>query len=156
LPAGAGHSPGFRFRHAGTRFEDVVTGLETRFISLGDRVEAVWNGSRYYLHTSLPTMHTTCSVEQDATGAAEMVASGRATLRILRRKLLRNIEEAKRVFVFVSLNPQFGETQIRRLHGASCRAGAAAVRPAGWGGRYDRRGRADGGRALRGRDQCVC
>ncbi|HEY4174704.1 MAG TPA: hypothetical protein VGM42_16865 [Rhodopila sp.] len=124
------------FRWAGTRFEDVVIGLETRFIDLGSSVEAVWDGSRYYLRTPLLTMHTTCSVEQDAAGVAEMVASGRATLRILRRKLRQNIEEAKRVFVFVSLNPQFGETQIRRLQGALRRVGPApllSVRLAGAG-----------------------
>jgi hypothetical protein len=124
------------FRWSGTRFEDLVRGLESRFDGLEAAVEAVWSGSQYFLRTPLLTMHTTCTVEQDVAGLAEIVASGRATLRILRRKLLRDIAEAKRIFVFASLNPHFGAVQMRRLHRALRRVGPAhllCVRLAGAG-----------------------
>jgi hypothetical protein len=61
-------------------------------------------------------MHTNCTVEQDKTGMAEVLDFGRATLRILRRKLLKNIADAKRIFVFKSKDPAFSQIEMHQLH----------------------------------------
>jgi hypothetical protein len=116
-------------RWAGTRFEDLVSGLECQFLGLGavGSTEVIWSAAQYFLRTPFLTMHTNCIVQQDEAGVAEITAAGRATLRLLRRKLLRDIAEPRRIFVFASPNPNFGEAQIRRLHAALRRIGPASL-----------------------------
>ncbi|MDR3534319.1 MAG: hypothetical protein P4L90_27625 [Rhodopila sp.] len=116
-------------RWSGIRYEDLIRGLECEFYGLGDveSTEVAWSGTQYFLHTPYLSMHTNCIVEQDAAGIAEIAACGRATLRILRRKLLRDIAEARRIFVFASPNPDFSFAQMRRLHAALRRIGPASL-----------------------------
>jgi hypothetical protein len=116
-------------RWSGTRFEDLVSGLECQFLGLGaiGSTEVVWSGTQYFLRTPFLTMHTNCIVEQDEAGIAEILAAGRATLRILRRKLLHDIAEARRIFVFASPNPNLRKAQMNRLHAALRRIGPASL-----------------------------
>lgn len=117
------------FRWAGAPIATLIDGLETGFRGLGDpdSTSAIWDGKEYFLQTPLMAMHTNCTVEQDATGLADLVRSGCATLRLLRRKLLKDIADAKRIFVFKSLASTLDENDVHRLHSALQRIGPATL-----------------------------
>ncbi|MSO99808.1 MAG: hypothetical protein EXR07_01970 [Acetobacteraceae bacterium] len=117
------------FRWAGTTYEKLLAGLENRFAGLGDpdSTEVVWNTSDYRLHTPYLNTHTAAAEQRDTDGVAEIFDIGRATLRLLRRKLLRDIETARRIFVFRTENPSFGPPEMRHLHGALRRIGPASL-----------------------------
>jgi hypothetical protein len=117
------------FRWGGVRARKLIEALDNDFSSLDQRenAELVWHGGQYFLRTPYVTIHTNCNVEQQADGLAEVMNSGLATLRILRRKLLRDIAGTKRIFVFKSLESTFDEAELRRLHAALCRIGPAAL-----------------------------
>lgn len=117
------------FRWGGAPVETLIQGLDSNFAGLAEpeSTDLVWDGKEYFLRTPFVTIHTQCLVEQDEAGQAEILRCGRATLRILRRKLLRDIADAKRIFVFKSLNRDFGKAEMRRLHAALRRLGPACV-----------------------------
>jgi hypothetical protein len=117
------------FRWGGVRVKKLVEGLDNDFSSLErpENAELLWHGGAYFLRTPYVTMHTNCKVEQQADGLAEVMNSGLATLRILRRKLLKDIADAKRIFVFKSLEETFGEAEMRRLHAALSRIGPVVL-----------------------------
>jgi hypothetical protein len=72
-------------------------------------------------------MHTNCREQQDMAGAADVLATGRATLRILRRKLLKDIADASRIFVFKSYQASFDEAARQRLLASLRRIGPAGL-----------------------------
>jgi hypothetical protein len=117
------------YRWAGAPVERLIEALDTRFASVGDpaSTQLVWDGREYFLRAPFVTMHTKCNVEQDAAGIEELLRCGRPTLRILCRKLLKDIADARRIFVFKSLNPAFGEAGMRRLHAALRSIGPASL-----------------------------
>jgi hypothetical protein len=117
------------FRWGGTPVKNLIEGLDDDFSSLAqpENAELVWHGGQYFLRTPYATIHTNCKVEQQADGLAEVMNSGLATLRILRRKLLRDIMDASRIFVFKSLNATFSDGEMRRLHAALRRIGPVGV-----------------------------
>jgi hypothetical protein len=117
------------FRWGGAPVKSLIQGLDSGFEGLAepDSTELVWDGQEYFLRTPYVTMHTQCLVQQDEAGQAEVLRCGRATLRILRRKLLKDIADARRIFVFKSLNDDFGEVEMRRLHAALRRIGPACL-----------------------------
>jgi hypothetical protein len=117
------------FRWGGAPVDSLIQGLDSGFdgIAEPDSTDLVWDGKEYFLRTPFVTMHTQCLVQQDVAGQAEVLRCGRATLRILRRKLLKDIADAKRIFVFKSLNPGFGEVEMHRLHTALRRIGPACL-----------------------------
>jgi hypothetical protein len=126
------------FRWGGVRVKKLIEALDSDFSSLArpENAELVWHGGQYFLRTPYVTIHTNCKVEQQADGLAEVMNSGLATLGILRRKLLKDIADAMRIFVFKSLDATFGEGEMRRLHAALRRIGPVAmlcvrVRPPG-------------------------
>jgi hypothetical protein len=116
-------------RWSAIRHEQLIRGLDSGFAGLGDpdRTELVWNGRDYAMRTPLLSTHTNCYVERDASGAAEILRVGRSTLRILRRKLLQDIADAARIFVFKSNAPELSETGMLRLHAALRRIGPASL-----------------------------
>jgi hypothetical protein len=61
------------FRWSGTQFEDLVRGLESRFVGLGaaDGVEAVWSGSQYFLRTPLAAVRRARRVRRAAGSAGQ-------------------------------------------------------------------------------------
>jgi hypothetical protein len=117
------------FRWGGAPVASLVEGLDNNFAGLAepDSTDLVWEGNEYFIRTPFVTMHTRSLVEQDEAGQAEILRCGRATLRILRRKLLKDIADAKRIFVFKSLDRDFGEAEMYRLHAALRRFGNAGV-----------------------------
>ena len=117
------------FRWGGAPLEDLIEGLDSDFAGLAeaDRAELLWAQGEYFVRTPYVTIHTHCIVEQNAAGQADVLRSGCATLRILRRKLLKDIADARRIFVFKSTEPGFGETEMRRLHTALRRIGPAGL-----------------------------
>jgi hypothetical protein len=117
------------FRWGGAPVADLIKGLDNNFAGLAEpeTTDLVWDGEEYFVRTPFVTMHTRCLVEQDEAGRAEILRCGRATLRILRRKLLKDIADANRIFVFKSLDPGFGEAEMYRLHAAMRRLGPAGV-----------------------------
>lgn len=126
------------FRWGGAPFEKLIEGLETRFADVDrpDTAEIVWAEEQYFLRTPLVTMHSGCKVRQDAEGEAELLRCGLGTLRVLRRKLLRDIAAASRIFVYKALRPEFAPEDMRRLHSALSGIGPAqllCVRKAGQG-----------------------
>src|SRR5207237_3060481 len=88
-------------RWAGTTYENVARGLECRFEGLGDPATATvaWTEMDYRIQTPYLRMHTTVIEPRDEEGVAELLHHGCATLRLLRRKLLRDIADARRIFV---------------------------------------------------------
>jgi hypothetical protein len=60
-------------------------------------------------------------------GVAEILSCGRATLRLLRRKLLHDIRGAKRIFVYKATNPDFGLAEMFQLHKALRAIGPASL-----------------------------
>ncbi len=117
------------FRWGGAPIEDLIEGLDSDFAALAeaDRTELIWGQGEYFVRTPYVTIHTHCIVEQNAAGQADILRSGCATLRILRRKLLKDIADARRIFVFKSSEPGFGKAAMRRLHGALRRIGPAGL-----------------------------
>jgi hypothetical protein len=117
------------FRWGGAPVEKLIEGLDNGFDDMAEpaSTDLVWDGTEYFLRTPYVTMHTQCLVQQDEAGQAEVARCGRATLRILRRKLLKDIADARRIFVFKSLNDDFGEAGMRLLHAALRRRGPACL-----------------------------
>ena len=117
------------YRWAGTPVDNLIRGLDSGFSGLGDpdQAELVWDGREYFVRTPFATMHTKCNVAQDEAGMAEVLRGACATLRILRRKLLKDIADARRVFVFKSLDPAFDGNGMRRLHASLRRLGPASL-----------------------------
>ncbi len=115
-------------RWTGITADKLVLGLDSGFAGLcePDSTDLLWSGQEYFLRTPFFTMHTNCMVEQDAAGAAAILGHGRATLRILRRKLLKDIADAARIFVFKSASDLRG-IRMRRLHAALRRVGPASL-----------------------------
>ncbi len=116
-------------RWSGTSHEMLLRGLENRFLGLGDpaTTEVRWRESDYRLQTPYMNMHTTAIEPRDSAGVAEILRCGCATLRLLRRKLLRDIADARRIFVFRSADPMFGQAEMRRLHAALRDIGPVAL-----------------------------
>jgi len=117
------------FRWGGAPVAALIEGLDSNFAGLAEpeTTDLVWDGTEYFLRTPFVTIHTQCLVEQDEAGQAEILRCGRATLRLLRRKLLKDIADAKRIFVFKSLDREFGKAEMYRLHAALRRLGPACV-----------------------------
>jgi hypothetical protein len=107
-------------RWAGTSFGRLLNGLENCFDGLGDprTTEVTWQTIDYRLRTPYLNFHTAASERRDAIGVSDILHTGCATLRLLRRKLLRDIAGARRIFVFSSADPAFGQPEMHRLHAA--------------------------------------
>jgi len=116
-------------RWAGTTYENVVRGLECRFEGLGDpaTTTVAWIEIDYRIQTPYLRLHTTVIEPRDEKGVAELLHHGCATLRLLRRKLLREIADARRIFVFKSADPGFGVAEMRRLKTAMRAIGPASL-----------------------------
>jgi hypothetical protein len=116
------------YRWAGTKYDRLLAGLETRFRNLGDQetTTMVWERD-YRLCTPYLDLHTFDYQRPNAAELGEMLDLGSATLRLLRRKLLRDIEQARRIFVFSTLDPSFGFDEMHRLHAALRGIGPAAL-----------------------------
>ncbi len=116
-------------RWSGTNYEKLVRGLECRFEGLGDldTTEVTWDSTDYRLQTPYFQMHTTVIEQRDAAGVAEILRHGCVTLRLLRRKLLRDIADARRIFVFRSADPAVAHPEMRRLHAALRAIGPASL-----------------------------
>jgi hypothetical protein len=117
------------FRWGGAPVDDLITGLDNDFAGLAEpeTTELVWGHDEYFLRTPYLTMHTHHIGKPNEVGEADILRSGRATLRLLRRKLLRDIADARRIFVFKSLVPVFAEADMHRLHAALRRIGPASL-----------------------------
>ena len=116
-------------RWSGTTYENVARGLECRFEGLGDpaTTTVAWTELDYRVQTPYLRLHTTVIERRDEDGVAELLHHGCATLRLLRRKLLRDITDARRIFVFKSASPGFGLAEMRRLHAAMRAIGPASL-----------------------------
>ena len=116
-------------RWSGTTYEDVARGLECRFEGLGDpaTTRVAWTEMDYRIQTPYLRLHTTVIEPRDEKGVAELLHHGCATLRLLRRKLLRDIADSRRIFVFKSANPGFGLAEMRRLQAAMRAIGPASL-----------------------------
>jgi hypothetical protein len=116
-------------RWAGTSHEKLLHGLESRFRGIGDpeTTEAVWGATDYRLNTPYLNFHTAANQQRDDAGVAEILNCGRATLRLLRRKLLHDIRGAKRIFVYKATNPDFGLAEMFQLHKALRAIGPASL-----------------------------
>jgi hypothetical protein len=116
-------------RWAGTTYEKLLDGLNNRFDGLGDprKTKVVWETIDYRLRTPYLNFHTTASEQRDAAGVSEILHAGCATMRLLRRKLLQDIAGARRIFVFRSADPAFGEPEMHRLHEALREIGPAKL-----------------------------
>jgi len=116
-------------RWAGTTYENVARGLECRFEGLGDpaTTTAEWIDIDYRIQTPYLRLHTSVIEPRDEEGVAEVRHHGCATLRLLRRKLLRDIADARRIFVFKTADPGFGLAEMRRLKAAMRAIGPAAL-----------------------------
>jgi hypothetical protein len=116
-------------RWAGTSFDNLRRGLENRFLGLGnpETTEVVWEAIDYRLRTPYLNFHTTSNKRRDAAGVAEILGTGCVTLRLLRRKLLADIADARRIFVFRTADPTFGQAEMHQLHGALRVIGPASL-----------------------------
>jgi hypothetical protein len=78
----------------------------------------VWEAIDYRLRTPYLNFHTTSNQQKNAAGVAEILGTGCVTLHLLRRKLLADIADARRIFVFRTADLAFGQAEMHRLHGA--------------------------------------
>jgi hypothetical protein len=117
------------FRWSGTSLERLLAGLSCEFAGLGDPGElmARWDGREYVLRTPFLTLHTGHHTMEDADGVDEVLRAGRATLRLLRRKLLADIRDPDAIFICKCKEPGAVESDMRRLHGALRAIGPAAT-----------------------------
>ena len=116
-------------RWAGTSYEKLLHGLRNRFNGIGDSdtTELVWGDFDYRLLTPYLNFHTAANQPRDAAGVDETLSCGRATLRLLRRKLLRDIADARRIFIYKSTNPTFGPAEMHQLYKALRTIGPASL-----------------------------
>ena len=116
-------------RWSGIGYDKLLRGLECRFQGLGDTgtTKLTWDGTDYRLETEYLRMHTTTIEQCDAQGEAEVLRCGDATLRLLRRKLLRDIADARRIFVFRTADPHVRQPEMHRLHAALRAIGPASL-----------------------------
>ena len=116
-------------RWSGTSYEKLLAGLENRFDGLGDpgSTTVSWVTTDYRLETPYLNMHTTNIEQRDAAGVAEVLRSGCATLRLLRRRMLVDIAAAKRIYVFKTPDPGIGPAEMHRLHAALRAIGPASL-----------------------------
>ena len=116
-------------RWAGTSYEKLLRGLENRFSGIGDpgTTAAVWRTTDYRLQTPYLGFHTAANQQRDEAGVAEILDCGCAALRLLRRKLLRDIRDARRIFVYKATNPAFGTAEMLQLHKALRAIGPASL-----------------------------
>ena len=107
-------------RWAGTSYQRLLSGLENRFAGLGDpdSTSVSWMITDYRLEAPYLTMHTTSIRQRDEAGVAEILRSGCATLRLLRRRMLSDLAAAKRTYVFRTADPAIGAAEVHRLHAA--------------------------------------
>jgi hypothetical protein len=114
-------------RWSGTDLERLMAGLRSRFHGIGEpeTTELFRSGDEYRLRTPYLTTHTFLSEMRDAEGEAELARSARATLRLMRRKLLDDIARGRRVYVFKTADPCFGEPEMHAMHAAFRRIGPA-------------------------------
>jgi hypothetical protein len=112
------------FRWSGTDAARLVLGLCRRFEGLGDpaftRLE--WRGEPPDYHLAdrrYLSVHTWVGERQtDPAREAEMFAAGCARLRLLRRKLLADIEAGRRIFVFKASGPDARTESFHAVHAA--------------------------------------
>ena len=116
-------------RWSGTSYDKLLRGLESRFQGLGNTAttQLMWDTTDYRLDTEYLRMHTTSIERHDASGEAEVLRCGNATLRLLRRKLLKDIADARRIFVFRTADPNFGQPEMHSLHAAVRAIGPASL-----------------------------
>jgi hypothetical protein len=116
-------------RWSGTTYENVARGLECRFEGLGDpaTTTVAWTEMDYRIHTPYLRMHTSVIEPRNEEGVAELLHHGCATLRLLRRKLLHDIADSRRIFMYKSADPGFGLAEMRRLHAAMRGIGPASL-----------------------------
>ncbi|MBC7637009.1 MAG: hypothetical protein H7251_15555 [Acetobacteraceae bacterium] len=113
-------------RWANINYRDLINGLEHRFEGLGDSSEtSLIDDNDYRLQTRYFRLHTFTPVGQGGE-RAEILRTGCATLRLLRRKLLHDISTARRIFVFRSPDPDFDHAAMRLMAHA-----LSAIGPAG-------------------------
>ncbi|MEJ0019565.1 MAG: hypothetical protein WDN25_24045 [Acetobacteraceae bacterium] len=117
------------FRWGGAPVDGLIQGLESRFAGLTDpgTTDLVWGYGEYFVRTPYVTMHTHCLEECDEAGQADVLRAARATLGLLRRKLLKDIAETRRIFVFKGLDAECDVAAMRRLHAALRRIGPASL-----------------------------
>ncbi len=114
-------------RWANITYLDLIDGLENRFEGVGDPAETVLiDDSDYRLQTRYFRLHTFIAVTQGG-DRAEILRTGCATLRLLRRKLLHDISTARRIFVFRSPDPSFDHAAMRHLARALSAIGPARL-----------------------------
>ena len=116
-------------RWSGSSYDNLLRGLECRFAGVGDpeTTDVLWYANEYRLDTPYFRMHTMIIDRKDAAGVAEIAHHGCITLRLMRRKLLRDIADARRIFVFRCANPELGHREMRRLHAALRAIGPASL-----------------------------
>ena len=114
---------------AGTTYDKLVQGLENRFLGLGDpeTTEVAWVKTDYRLLTPYLSLHTSANRPKDDAALAEIHRTGCATLRLLRRRFLRDVSAARRIFVFKTADPSLGEAGMVRLHQSLPASGPASL-----------------------------
>ncbi len=116
-------------RWSGTDHGKLLAGLSNGFEGLGipETTKVVWNTTDYRLETPYLSMHTTVIEQRNEDDLSDIHHAGCATLRLLRRKLLRDIADARRIFVFRTEDRAFGPPEMRALHTALRGLGPASL-----------------------------
>ena len=117
-------------RWAGTDHLRLLKGLLDGFGALEDpaQIKVVPGKPDYMLETPYATLHTfQLPTAQEPGQQDEMHQRGAAAVGFLRRSLLRDIAEARKIFVFQTAAPEFNEIKVRRMHAALRRHGPAAL-----------------------------
>ena len=119
-------------------FRDLILGLENRFHGLGDMAETcLIADDDYRLQTRYFRLHTFIPVARAEGGRADILRTGCATLRLLRRKLLHDIATARRIFIFRSPDPDFDHAAMRRMARALAAIGPATLLCVGLRGAHE-------------------
>ena len=125
------------FRWSGITLDNLVTALDTDLAGIGDpeftRVEVNTAIGEYYVRDARYGMTTHTMMYQHQHGAEEVLKIFCTRAKRLREKMLDDLQEANKIFVFQTGDP-VPEPELRRLHGSLRRLGPSAemlyVRPA--------------------------
>ncbi len=117
-------------RWANSTIDQLCFGLRSGFAGLGEpaHTRIVWVGSEYRLvDLRYASFHTMAFERADAAGEERLLEDGCRRLAFLRRKLLHDLAEGRRLVVYRTNNPAFGRAERRELWSALCGLGAARL-----------------------------
>jgi hypothetical protein len=117
-------------RWSSATVDQLCFGLRCGFAGLGEprHTQIVWTGAEYRLvDRRYASFHTMAFEQANAAGEDRLLEDGCKRLAFLRRKLLHDLAEGRRLVVYRTRNPDFGRAERRELWSALRGLGSARL-----------------------------